>query len=93
MRWRRKGRAQSGLESQELTQGETVHGQATPARSLDMRPTLEQSSFAIELALIMNRAGELKLWRTMHAIHEAVRVVGYELADIQAGKQPGSEGK
>jgi len=28
------------------------------------------------------RAGELEMWRTMHALHEATRTVGWELSEM-----------
>lgn len=48
----------------------------------------ERHQFANELPLVMHRAGQLGLWRTMHKLHDAVRELGWELADISAGKQP-----
>jgi len=32
-------------------------------------------------------AGEMKRVRTIHALHEVIRVAGWELADILEGKQ------
>ncbi len=42
--------------------------------------TAEQQEFASRLALMMNEAGKLRLYRTMHKIHDAVRAVGWEIA-------------
>ena len=33
--------------------------------------------FVLQVNELMNRAGELKLWRTMHALHEAKRILGW----------------
>jgi hypothetical protein len=41
--------------------------------------------FCMELPVIMNKAGALGLYRTLHALHEAVRAVGYEVAELEDG--------
>lgn len=41
----------------------------------------EQSEFATELVRIKHRAGQLGLFRTMHALDKATQAVGWELAD------------
>lgn len=38
-------------------------------------------AFAQELALVKHKAGTMGLFRTMRALDEAVKVVGYEIAD------------
>lgn len=40
-----------------------------------------RKAFVSNLPLVMNKAGELKLWKTMHALHGAVRAAGWELAE------------
>ena len=54
---------------------------------IEAKPTKEQAAFASEVALLMNKAATIGLYRTMHSLHEAVRTVGYELADIKSGEQ------
>jgi len=39
-----------------------------------------QREFVVAMNDLMNRAGKLKLWRTMHALHDAKRTLGWELA-------------
>ncbi len=57
-----------------------------------MTPTNRQSAaprkeFASRLTLVMNEAMRLGLYRTMHKLHDAVREVGWELADIAKKEQ------
>lgn len=55
---------------------------------------LEAHEFAGALMLMKVRAGELGLWKTMHAIEPATQVVGYEMAEqIEAATHVGMEEK
>lgn len=47
----------------------------------------KRRDFAATLAQASFEAGRLGLWRTMQALYEATRVTGYEIADIEQGKQ------
>ena len=38
-------------------------------------------AFVIDLNLLMDRAGKLGLWKTMHVLHDAKRKLGWELAE------------
>lgn len=40
------------------------------------------SRFIAELVQMKDRAGRLGLWKTMHALDEATKAVGYEYAEI-----------
>ena len=40
-------------------------------------------AFVIDLSLLMDRAGKLGLWKTMHILHDAKRKLGWELAEKQ----------
>ena len=40
-----------------------------------------REEFASELAFVMNKAMRLGLYRTMHKLHDAVREIGWEMAD------------
>lgn len=40
----------------------------------------ERLEFASALALLHAKAGQLGLYQTMHMVHEAVKMVGYEIA-------------
>jgi hypothetical protein len=53
-------------------------------------PFKKQQAFASKLALLMNEAGEVGLYKTMHQIHEAVRIVGYELEYLMKKRKIGS---
>lgn len=51
-------------------------------------PTHQQKLIlASQLSQAMYRAGELGLYRTVHAVHEAVRVVGWEIAEEMERQQ------
>lgn len=51
------------------------------------RLTRERREFALTLPLIMNKAHQLGLPRTGHKLHDAVRELGWEIADCETGKQ------
>ncbi len=56
---------------------------------LDHPGTLQDcKDLASDLMLMKARAAELGMWKTMHAIEPATKAVGYELADMLAGKHP-----
>lgn len=42
---------------------------------------INDQDFAVRLSYMMAEAGQLGLFRTMQALHEAVRQVGWELAE------------
>mgnify|MGYP001577331461 CR=1 FL=1 len=46
----------------------------------------EVRGFTAALVAMKDQAGRLGLWRTMHAIDEATRAIGYETADVITGK-------
>lgn len=46
----------------------------------------DQQAFASRLALVNEEAQRLGLHATGHAIHEAVKVVGFEIAEIMEQK-------
>ena len=48
---------------------------------------LDVRNFTTARVTIKNEAGRPGLWRTMHALDGATRVIGYEQADIIMGKQ------
>ena len=54
----------------------------TPAKLTGLR-----REFTSKLALIHHEAHRLGLYRTGQKLHEAVREVGYEIADCETGKQ------
>ena len=57
----------------------------------DKSPTLgDCKDFASDLVLMKSRAAELGMWKTMHAIEPATKMVGYELAEMLEGKHPTS---
>lgn len=43
--------------------------------------TVQQREFCSELALVMDKAHRLGLYKTGHLLHEAVRQVGWEVAE------------
>ena len=48
----------------------------------------ERKQFCSEVAMLKHKAGELGMFRTMHALEAGVTEVGYELADqIEKGKR------
>lgn len=52
---------------------------------------IKGADFAARLGNMMNEAAEMGLWQTMQKIHEAVKQVGWELAErktkqIESGK-------
>lgn len=52
----------------------------------------QRRKFAVDLAQMKVRAGNLGFWRTMQALDAATNAVGYELADIIQGKQADTVG-
>ena len=50
------------------------------AKGFDGLPESIQT-FVIDLNLLMDRAGRLGLWKTMHVLHDAKRKLGWELAE------------
>ena len=60
----------------QLTGGWTVDPEKTKCIS-----NLELHEFASALMLMKHRAGQLGLFKTMHAIEPATQAVGYELAE------------
>lgn len=57
----------------------------TPAHEAAFRHTVEPLVLdAVRLHERLVRAG---LYRTGHAMHEVVRLIGYEIADVVTGKQ------
>ena len=52
-----------------------------PGRKFDLRGA--RAEFARNLPLVMVEAGTLGLYETMHALHDAVRKVGYELERLR----------
>jgi hypothetical protein len=48
---------------------------------------LDEREIAFALVALKARCGQLGLFRTMHALEPATKVVGYELADIIEGRQ------
>lgn len=38
--------------------------------------------FCTELAIVKNRAAQLGLWKTLHALDEGVKAVGWEVAEL-----------
>lgn len=48
---------------------------------------LERTKFIQQLPLLLHRAGELGLYKTMHALTNAVRVSGFELAEEMQAKE------
>lgn len=42
---------------------------------------MNRHDFVRWLPLIMSQAGKVGLYKTMHTLHEAVRVAGWELAE------------
>ena len=47
----------------------------------------ERRQFSANLAAMKHEAGRLGLWSTMRALDEATRRVGWEIADIEEGRQ------
>lgn len=47
----------------------------------------ERRQFSANLAAMKHEAGRLGLWRTMRALEEATMRVGWEIADIEEGRQ------
>jgi len=48
---------------------------------------IERRQFAAQLSGLRIEASTLGLFRTMHAIDNALKIIGYEIADIATGKQ------
>lgn len=46
-----------------------------------MQIKITKRDFAVKLAMLMAEAGNLGLYKTMQQLHEAVRIVGWELAE------------
>jgi hypothetical protein len=46
----------------------------------------KQRQFCIEIAQIKHKAGDLKLYKTMHALEVAEKEVGFEVAAVIEGK-------
>ena len=44
--------------------------------------------FTTALVRMKDRSGRLGLWKTMHAIDEATKVAGWEIADLLAKRNP-----
>jgi len=48
-----------------------------------MKVTLEElKQFAAEIVAIKHTAGDLKLYKTMQALEESVKAVGWEIAEV-----------
>lgn len=43
--------------------------------------------FAAEVVILKHKAGDLGLYKTMHAIEPATQAVGWEIAEIIEGKR------
>lgn len=46
----------------------------------------------IELLNLRQKVGKAELWKTYHAMHETLRVLGWEHAEIAAKKSKKSDG-
>lgn len=58
----------------------------------EQKENMARQAFCAELPLVMERAGRLGMFRTMHKLHEAVKEVGYEWADLLAKKKGAGNG-
>lgn len=47
----------------------------------------ERKSFVSRLALMKTEAGALGLYRTLHALDQTTNTAGWEIADLETGKQ------
>lgn len=54
----------------------------TNKRKAEIRKSRRE--FLLELVTTKNRAGELGLWKTMHALDKGTQAVGWEMAEIYA---------
>lgn len=53
--------------------------------------TLPETRFVLDLLELKDRAARLELWRTTHAIDEATRAVGWELARNRKARYSGAD--